>query len=101
MSSALEHRQEMGAAHVAAVDLVETLVAEREKSGDIDLGAVFRLAGTLTPQQQNTMLVSLADMASAALAAWRKRDIVGADLYLAMRRMLADRIGAEEDELPH
>ena len=101
MSSALEHRQEMGAAHVAAVDLVETLVAEREKSGDIDLGAVFRLVGTLTAQQQNTMLVSLADMASAALAAWRKRDIVGADLYLAMRRMLADRIGAEEDELPH
>jgi hypothetical protein len=101
MSSALEHRQEMGAAHVAAVDLVETLVAERETSGDIDLGAVFRLVGTLTPQQQNTMLVSLADMASAALAAWRKRDIVGADLYLAMRRMLADRIGAEEDELPH
>jgi hypothetical protein len=101
MSSALEHRQEMGAAHVAAVDLVETLVAERETSGDIDLGAVFRLVGTLTAQQQNTMLVSLADMASAALAAWRKRDIVGADLYLAMRRMLADRIGAEEDELPH
>lgn len=101
MSSALEHRQEMGAAHVAAVDLVETLVAERETSGDIDRGAVSRLVGTLTPQQQNMMLVSLADMASAALTAWRKRDIVGADLYLAMRRMLADRIGAEEDELPH
>lgn len=101
MSSALEHRQEMGAAHVAAVDLVETLVAERETSGDIDRAAVSRLVGTLTPQQQNMMLVSLADMASAALAAWRKRDVVGADLYLAMRRMLADRIGAEEDELPH
>jgi hypothetical protein len=101
MSSALEHRQEMGAAHVAAVDLVETLVAERETSGDIDRGAVFRLVGTLTPQQQNMMLVSLADMASAAVAAWRKRDVVGADLYLAMRRMLADRIGAEEDEHPH
>jgi hypothetical protein len=100
MSSALEHRQEMGAAHVAAVDLVETLVAERETSGDIDRAAVFRLVGTLTPQQQNMMLVSLADMASAALAAWRRRDVVGADLYLAMRRMLADRIGAEEDELP-
>jgi hypothetical protein len=101
MSSALEHRQEIGAAHVAAVDLVETLVAERENTGDIDRSAVLHLMGTLTPQQQNTMLVSLADMASAAVAAWRKRDVVGADLYLAMRRMLADRIGAEEDELPH
>jgi hypothetical protein len=101
MSSALEHLQEVGAAHVAAVDLVETLIAEREVSGDIDRSAVFRLAGTLTAQQQNVLLVSLADMASAALAAWRKRDVVGADLYLAMRRMLADRIGAEEDELPH
>jgi hypothetical protein len=101
MTSALEHRQEIGAAHVAAVDLVETLVAEREASGDIDRSAVLRIIGTLTPEQQSMVLVSLADMASAALAAWRKRDIVGADLYLAMRRMLADRIGAEEDELPH
>jgi len=101
MSSALENPQEVGAAHVAAVDLVETLVAERETSGDIDRDAVLRLMGTLTPGQQTMMLVSLADMASAALAAWRKRDVVGADLYLAMRRMLADRIGAEEDELPH
>jgi hypothetical protein len=101
MTSALEHRQAIGAAHVAAVDLVETLVAEREASGDIDRSAVLRLIGTLTPEQQAMVLVSLADMASAALAAWRKRDIVGADLYLAMRRMLADRIGSEEDELPH
>lgn len=101
MSSALEHWQEMGAAHVAAVDLVETLVAERETSGDIDRNVIFRLVSTLTPEQHDMLLVSLADMASAALAAWRKRDVVGADLYLAMRRMLADRIGAEEGEHPH
>jgi hypothetical protein len=101
MSSALEHRQEVGAAHVAAVDLVETLVAEREKTGDIDRSAIFRLVSTLTPEQQSVVLVSVADMASAALAAWRKRDVVGADLYMAMRRMLSDRIGSEEDELPH
>jgi hypothetical protein len=101
MSSAIENRQEIAAAQVAAVDLVEALIAERETSGDIDRGAVFRLVSTLTPEQQDIMLVSLADMASAALAAWRKRDVVGADLYLAMRRMLADRIVAEEDEHPH
>jgi hypothetical protein len=101
MTSALEHRQDVGAAHVAAVDLVETLVAEREKTGDIDRSAILRLVSTLTPEQQAMVLVSMADMASAALVAWRKRDVVGADLYLAMRRMLADRIGAEEDELPH
>lgn len=101
MSKTELDRHDVAAAHVAAVNLVEALVEEREESGRINRHAVDHVLDALTEEQKRIVLASMADIASAAVAAWRKRDVVGADLYMAMRRMLSDKIGMSEDDHHH
>lgn len=93
-------QREAGYAHIAAAELVESLVADRTASGRFDRRAVAALFDTLPEEQRQITFTGLADIASAAVVAWKKRDPVGADLYLAMRRMLAGQM-AGEDEHDH
>ncbi len=97
----MDDRQEAGVGQVAAVELIESLVEQREADGKFRRRAVETVLDGLSPSQQREVLVGLADMASAAVVMWRKHDIVGSDLYLAMRRMLAGRMTGEQDDHDH
>jgi hypothetical protein len=90
-------QREAGYGEVAAVELVESLVAERTESGRFERRLAAALSDSLPDEQRRAAFVGLADIASAAVVAWRRRDPVGTDLYLAMRRMLAGRMTGEDE----
>ena len=94
-------RRQAGQAHIAAVELVESLVSDRAESGKFERRAVVAVFESIPEDQREVAFTGLADIASAAVAAWKKRDPVGADLYMAMRRMLAGRMSGEDDDHGH
>lgn len=95
MTSAVQ--REAGYGQIAAVELVESLVADRAESGRFERRLAVALFDSLPEEQRRSAFTGLADIASAAILAWRKRDPGGTDLYLAMRRMLAGRMTGEDE----
>jgi hypothetical protein len=94
-------QRQAGQAHIAAVELVESLVAHRAESGKFERRAVVAVFESIPEDQREAVFTGLADIAAAAVAAWKKRDPVGADLYMATRRMLAGRMSGEDDDHAH
>jgi hypothetical protein len=90
-------QREAGFGEIAAVELVESLVAGRAETSRFERRLASGLFDTLPEEQQRAAFVGLADIASASIVAWRRRDPVGTDLYLAMRRMLAGRMTGEDE----
>jgi hypothetical protein len=90
-------QRQAGYGQIAAVELVESLVADRSESGRFERRVVDIAFDSLPEEQRRAAFIGLADIASAAVVAWHRRDPAGTDLYLAMRRMLAGRMTGEDE----
>jgi hypothetical protein len=94
-------QRQAGQAQITAMELVESLVAHRSEGGKFERRAVVAVFDNLSDEQREIAFTGLADIASAAVSAWKKRDPVGADLYMATRRMLAGHMTGETDDHDH